>query len=205
VAECQGFVDDNDNYGAETPWGFVGIIAGRPSLHADEWDADCTGAVQGMLETPRGVSHANCHYDLIARLRSALHEEPGRFPEFMGMDYALQALRVLADGEICKDLQQAIERMSLVAFKRKARANAFAEALGVMESWTFTDRAKVSMILEILVPAHYNLEVFARKILDPRKIFPAVLSRRTEAKIIATLKHELEKTRANLQATVGGV
>lgn len=191
-ADCLEFVDEGNNYWARTPWGPVGLVEGQPTLSKDIWDAPCTD-VQSLLQMPRGLNSATCHYDLIARLRSVLHENDSKFAEFEGMDLALQALRVLSDGQLCRDLQRAVEQMSLAAFKRKARSAAFAEAVTVMESWHLTDRTKISMLFEILVPAHYRLEVYARKILDPRKVLPAVLSRKTETRIINTLKHERDK------------
>lgn len=189
---CTAFVEEPGSYYAETRWGKVGVIDGLPTLHQETWDEPCSD-VNSLLEMPRGVASASCHYDLIARLRSVLHENLERFSEFEGTDLALQALRVLADGELCKDLLECIEGMSLVTFKRRQRTKAFAEAVEVMEHWHYTDRTKISMLLEILVPTHYTLETFARKIIDPRKVLPAVLHRRVEARILATLKHERDK------------
>jgi hypothetical protein len=188
-----GFVEDASNYYAETQWGQIGVVSGFPSVYAEAWDADCSNAVAGMLEMPRGIISMTCHYDLIARLRSVLHENLEKFPEFEGVDYALQTLRILSDGQLCKELVQAVERMSVEAFKRKARVAAFKEALGVMEDWQYVDRLKVSMLVEILVPTHMRLEDFAKRVYDPRRILPAVLSRRVESRIVNTLKFEINK------------
>lgn len=192
---CSNFVSDADNYHVTTPWGLVGVVDGFPSASADLWDLSCKGCVQGMLELPRGLLSTNCSYDLIARLRSALHETPERFPEFEGVDYALQALRILAGNTLCLELKAAVERMSLAAFKRRARIKAFEEALGTMQSWHLTDRTKISMLLEVLVPTHFTLPEFSRKVLNPMKVLPAVLSNKTEQRILRTLKHELEKSK----------
>jgi hypothetical protein len=188
-----GFSEDDSNYYAETPWGKVGIVDGYVSEHRELWDVSCAGLVEGLLESPRGCLTTSCLYDTIARLRSVLHEEAGRFTDFEMVDYALQALRVLADGEICRELHQALTGMSAAGFKRKARIKAFEEALATMLSWSMTDRVKISTLQELLVPTHMNLAEYSRKILDPYKIMPSVLSTRVEARIVATLRHELLK------------
>lgn len=192
-AKTTGFVEDESNYYAETPWGLIGLKDGRPTSYAAAWDADCSGAVQGMLEMPRGILNVTCHYDLIARLRSVLHENLEKFREFEGLDYALQALRIMSDGQLCKELVRSVESMSLVEFKRKARLTAFKEALGVMEDWQYSDRVKVSMLLEILVPTHYHLKDFSRKLFDPRRILPSVLPRKAETRMLTTLRQEIRK------------
>lgn len=190
---CSAFVSNANDYYATTPWGDVGVKAGLPTACQDLWDLPCLGHVQGMLELPRGLLSTNCSYDIVARLRSALHESPEAFAEFEGVDYALQALRILAGSGLSQELKTAVERMSLTAFKRKARIKAFEEAVSVMQSWHLTDRAKVSMLMEILVPTHFTLPEFSRKVLNPLKVLPAVLANKTERRILATLKHELEK------------
>lgn len=189
---CDDFLEGGDDYYVETRMGRVGVVEGLPTLCQDIWDTPCKD-LPALLTMPRGNASIYCHYDLIARLRSVLHENVEKFSEFEGMDLALQSLRILADGQLCKPLQDAVEGMSLVAFKRKLRTKAFAEAIEVMEHWSYTDRTKISMILQILVPAHYTLEMFARKILDPRRVLPAVLSRKVESRIINTLRYERDK------------
>jgi hypothetical protein len=63
----------------------------------------------------------------------------------------------------------------------------------IMGDWHLTDRVKVSMLQELLIPSYMPLERFARKILDPRRVMPSVLSRKTEARIIAVLTQERDK------------
>jgi hypothetical protein len=186
------FVHTADDYYAVTPWGRVGIVDGF--VHdMPGWDTDCRGHVQSLLEMPRGQISVLCQYDTVARLRGLLHENHEKFDEFAAVDYALQALRILANGNLCRELHQAIEALPLEAFKRRRRREAFEQALAVMENHTFTDRVKVSMILEMLVPAHWQLQVFARKIYNVQTVMPSVLSEKTESRIIRTLKWEAEK------------
>lgn len=189
----RAFVEDESNYYVETDQGKVGIIDGYVTLCASDWDVSCKGMVPALLEMPRGILTSHCLYDTVARLRSALHEAPGKFKEFEGVDLALQTLRILSDGQICKDLQQAVEQMSTVAFKRRLRAAAYTKALEIMRDWQLTDRVKISMLQELLIPDFMSLGAFARKILDPRKVMPSVLSTKTEQRIIHTLSVELKK------------
>jgi hypothetical protein len=192
--------DDADSYAAHTGGMVVGVRQGKVTECTDLWDVDCSGTVQGLLEQPRGAVTVDCLYDTIARLRSALHEEPARFAEFMGLDYALQALRILADGGISRSLQTAIQQMSLESFKRKQKIASYTQAIEVMESWSYPDRTKLSMLLEILVPTCLNFGNFCRKIYNPSRAAPAVLQGKTEQRILTTLKHEREKLQLAVRA-----
>jgi hypothetical protein len=187
------FVEDADNYYVEIAQGKVGIVAGYVSMCADDWDISSAGMVPALLEMPRGQVTTTCLYDTIARLRSALYEAPEKFQEFEGVDLGLQTLRILSDGQICRDLQQAIEQMSLVAFKRRLKVETYRKAIEIMEDWHLTDRVKISMLQELLIPSYMHLELFSRKILDPRRIMPSVLSTKTEQRVLKVLRHEMEK------------
>lgn len=201
----QAFKDDADNYHAVTPWGTVGIVDGYVAGVEKQWDVNCSGLVQGLLEMPRGVANMTCMYDTIARLRSALHEAPERFgTTFEPLDLALQALRVLTDGETCRELHRALEQMSLAGFRRRQKIAAYTQCLEVMDSWALTDRAKISMLQEILMPQYMNLPEFGRKILDPSRVFPAVLSTKTEARIKRALQYELDKVQYAAKALQTG-
>lgn len=191
--DVAAFVEDESNYYVDTRWGRVGLVDGYVSVCREEWDISCEGQVPAFLEKPRGQLSTVCMYDLIARLRSCLHEHADRFAEFEGMDFALQALRILSKDRMCLELLRAVEGMSKAAFRRKARKQAFEEALAVMESWNYTDRTKLSMIQEILLPQYYNLAQFCRKIYDVNRYVPAVFSKPVEARIINMLKHEIRK------------
>jgi hypothetical protein len=196
---CSNFAHDEVSYKVTTPWGEVGISEGRV-IGADDSLGDYSGFISGMLESPRGRLSTECHYDLLSRLRSALYEDPGRFAEWQGTDNALQALRVLCEGLPLLDLQAAISGMSMQAAKRRLRATAFQEALTIMESWSFTDRTKISMLLELLVPNFMNMRDFARKIQDPNKVLPAVLPTKSEVRILANLRNELRKANDSIKA-----
>lgn len=188
VATVTEFVSDDSNYYAVTPEGVIGVVGGRPSVHADIWDVDCSGLVPSMLAMPRGSTSIGCHYDLIDRLRSVLHSEPDRFEEFEGVDWGLQTLRILADGEHCKPLIGAVQSMAVRTFKRKAKVSAFDEALAVMGDWQYTDRAKISALFEILVPSQMTKTSFCVKIADVTSALPAVLSVKKEQRILSNLR-----------------
>jgi hypothetical protein len=100
AAGVSHFVEDADNYYVEIEQGKVGIVGGFVSMCADDWDISSAGMVPALLEMPRGQATTACLYDTVARLRSALHESPEKFQEFEGVDLALQALRILSDGQI---------------------------------------------------------------------------------------------------------
>lgn len=191
--KLQGFVSDESNYHAVTPWGKVGIVNGYVSDSRDLWDVDCSNLVPGMLEQPRGQVVVECQYDILARLRSALHQEPERFKDFELADLALQALRVLSYGELCHELLTAVSQMSSKAFKRKLKIATYSKALEIMKSWDLSDRVKISMLQELLMPGYMSLSEFSRKVLDPHKIMPNVLSARTEARIINYLTAVLKQ------------
>ena len=191
--DVQDFVEDDDNYHAVTPHGVVGIVDGFVSVQAENWDMSLAGAVPAMLEQPRGLLTTTCAYDTIARLRSALYEAPEKFTEFVGVDLALQTLRILSNGHLCRELQAAVEQMSRAGFRRRAKIEAYKQAIGVMEDWLLSDRTKIGMLQEILMPTHMNLQMFSRVILDPKKVLPAVLSARTEQRILHALRERLAR------------
>lgn len=200
----KSFKDDESNYHAVTPWGTVGIVDGFIAGAKESWDVDCSGLVQGLLEMPRGRADMTCMYDTIARLRSALYEEPDRFASFETLDLALQALRILTNGETCRELHKSVEQMSLAGFRRRAKIAAYEQCLDVMASWRLTDRAKISMLQEILIPQYMTLPEFSRKILDPSRIFPAVLTTKTEERIKRVLQYELDKVQYTALAMKAG-
>lgn len=192
-SEVTQFFENENSYYADTRWGRVGLVDGFVSICEDEWDISCMGLVPVFLEKPRGQLTTSCLYDLIARLRSALHEHADRFDEFEGTDLGLQALRVLSNGGPCIELLRAVEGMSKAAFRRKARKLAFEESLRTMQSWNYTDRTKLSILQETLVPHHYTLAQFCRKVYDVNRYVPAVLSKGVESRIVANLQHEIKR------------
>lgn len=187
VSETTELVSDDNNYYAVTPKGVIGVVDGRPSLYANIWDIDCSGMVQSMLTMPRGLASVGCHYDLIDRMRSILHKEMDRFTDFEGTDWGLQALRILADGETCKPLLTSVQGMAVRVFKRNARDTALKEAIAVMEDWHYTDRTKIAMLFDILVPDHFTLKQFCVKIIDVESVLPSVLKTQKEALILRNL------------------
>lgn len=192
--EVKAFVADESNYYADTPWGKVGVVDGYVSDSRDLWDVDCRQLVPEMLAQPRGQPVTECQYDVLARLRSALYQEPERFKDLELLDLALQALRILSYGELCHELVTAVSQMSSRAFKRKLKIEAYSRAVDIMKSWNITDRVKISMLQELLMPAYMSLPEFSRKIWDPHKIMPSVLSTRSEARIMNYLTFVLRKT-----------
>lgn len=193
VGEITSFVSDESNYYAVTPLGNIGVVEGKPSVHPDIWDVNCSGMLPSMLSMPRGAPVDACFYGLIDRLRSVLHQQPESFKEFEGVDLALQALRILAADGVCKPLLTCIQAMPVRKFKRKALVGALAEAVGIMEDWQFTDRTKVAMLYEILVPSCMSMTVFCKRVADVRKTLPSVFTPKREQAIMKYLKHCLKE------------
>jgi hypothetical protein len=137
-------VEDEDNYYVRLKEGhLVGVRDGLPILHADQWDIDVKGQVSELLRTPRGAAFVGCDYDLISKLRSALWERREAFKDFDGVDYALQTMRVLANGQHVGELAQAISRLQLDRKREEHRVSIVQDALHLAKLPTISDRARV--------------------------------------------------------------
>lgn len=189
----KGHLEGPNDFWYETEFGVIGIANGLPTAYSDLWDLSCEGHLEEMLSAPRGLISTACHYDILAKVRSVLYENIDKFEEFEGVELALQALRVMSNGRLCHELLQGIEGMSRVAFYRRRKIAILEECIEIMERWNLNDRMKISMLFERLVPEVMNMMVYQRKIIDPYRVLPAVLSVKTEARIIWNLKHMKEK------------
>jgi len=186
-------VETANDFWCDTAFGRIGVVEGLPTAYADLWDLNCEGLLDEMLTAPRGLRSTACHYDILAKARSVIYENVDKFVEFEGIDLALQALRVLTDGRLCTELLQGIEGMSRAAFFRKRKITILGECIDIMEQWSLNDRTKISMLFERLVPEVLNMADYQRRIIDPYKVLPAVLTLKTEARIINSLKYLKEK------------
>jgi hypothetical protein len=189
---CGDLIEDDSNFYVETEHGEIGIVAGSPSIYGDLWDSDVSGTVPLLTTQNRGLLDTNCMYDILARVRSVLYENMGRFVEFEGLDYALQTLRVMTSGRLCSELLAQIQGMSVKAFKQKRRLAIVEECLEVMSAWRFSDREKLGVIFEKLVPEVMNMSEYQRKVYDPYRMV-TVLQAATEQKIVNRLKYLRKK------------
>lgn len=188
-----GHLEDANNYWVDTAWGRIGIENNLPTAYAGIWDLSSEGQLHEMLHTPRGLISTACIYDVLAKVRSVLYENMERFPEFEGVDAAIMALRVMTQGNNCRELLRGIENMSRAAFFRKQKIATLEECIGIMEQWGLNDRTKISMLFERLVPQVLNMAQYQLKIINPYKVMPTVLSNKTEQRIISTLKRFKDK------------
>lgn len=191
--KCLEFISGKDDYYAVTTWGRVGIVEGRLSLMADYWDTSVAGFVQALLQQPRGIISTECHYDIIARLRSVLFEKADIFGEFEALDMALQTLRIWCAGSTPKELVHAVSQISYETLKRRTQMASYDQAIATMENWHLSDRVKIGMLIEILVPTCMPQNLFNKVIINMHSTLPPVLHSRVEQRIRARLKRNREQ------------
>jgi len=152
-------------------------------IEAPEWES-ISGIVDSFAMNGRGLENTACRYDLLAKVRSVLHENLDKFEEATGIDWALQALAKLTQDKLCVSLRTALEQLLPDDFAAKRTLRILDEALDILEMWAAHDRVKLFSLHEILVPDIYTEAAFASHIyaLDEPDI-PAVLPDKTIAKI----------------------
>lgn len=185
---CKAVVEEGNSYYVETDFGEIGVAGGFPTLYSDLWDMPYEGDIQDLLTAPRGRVSTACAYDLLARLRSVLFENMNSFVEFDGLDNAIQALRILSKERACLEMLSAVESMSLKAFNRRRKLATIDECIEVMSTWNANDRTKLSVLFEKLVPDVLNMGEYQRKIIDPYRVLPTMLSVKQEKRIVTNLK-----------------
>lgn len=179
-AQIKSFWYDENSYYAVLPDGReVGVKDGLPTIGAEEWDVSVEGIVQEMLEAGRGEVWEGCDYDIIAKTRSLLHEGRFKFPEQDGLDWALQALRVL-DGRSA--LLRAIQSARAMLYMQGVRRARLKEAHEVAHRVTISDRARIETLRALLVPevltaTQFSKRVYAYAAAVPVILSPAVLAR----------------------------
>lgn len=158
---------DESNYWVMLPQGAViGIQDGR-ILCDSPWAADVSGMVLDLLEMSRGATDYRCLFDQIASVRSVLHVHREKFKaNFEALDLALQALRVLTTGQACPALLKVMRVAPIDMMVLREREDALRRALDVIGSPAITDRDKLRILSEILVPTvlskvGYRRHIFA--------------------------------------------
>jgi hypothetical protein len=179
------FVSDDNNYFVVVKGlGYIGVMDGKPVGSEDMWGDSLEGVVQTYLMSGRGQVTKTCRYDLLAKVRSVLHENPERFPEFEGVDWALQSLGILSAGKLCRSLQQAIEGMKANILRAKLKLARVEEAIAQMKTFTVNDRLKIVALQEILVPEVLSATQFQAKIFNVYHTIPVIMAATTERKIL---------------------
>jgi hypothetical protein len=159
--KLDGFVNDEDNYYAILPTGTeVGIKDGLPAHGSEVWDLPVHGMVQDLITSPRGEMFEGCDYSIISKVRSLLWDHQ-RMRDWQGVDWALQALRVMG-GE--KVLQEDVSRIKTVVSTRNARLATLTDAVEVVNRVALTDRQRVEILKHLLVPEVMSSATFNRTI-----------------------------------------
>lgn len=193
-ARIKTFVYDENSYYAVMPDGTeVGIKDGYPTECAQEWDISVEGIVQEMLESGRGAVWEGCDYDIIAKTRSLLHEKRWNFHEHEGLDWALQALRVL-DGRSA--LLRAIQSARAMIYSRNLRRTRLSEAREVAYRNTISDRARIETLRGLLVPEVLSPSQFTKRVYSYSSVVPVLLSTTSLAKVRAGIDQLLEEEEA---------
>lgn len=174
-------VSDADNFYVVTDDGYeLGVRDGLPLVEGDQWDLPVAGMVQDLLSISRGVPFIGCDYDLIAKLRSVAWTHREMVQDFDGVDMALQALRILANGKHLPELHSAITTLESQRKVDDHRCKVILEALEVSEAFTISDRARVLAIRALLVPEILTPAAFKRRVFSGDTIPPALAGRSRE-------------------------
>jgi len=171
-------IETDDSYFVEFADGMqIGIKDGVPTTTTPWTAVPVTGMVPDLLTMPRGdVSYA-CDYDQLASLRSVLHVHKASFPNtFEALDQALQALRLMSLGGHCPELLTAMRVSPLDMNLLRERERLLADALGVIEVPTMSDRSKLLSLRALLVPGVVAASGFKQHVFSSDQ-FPFTLAR----------------------------
>lgn len=192
-------VSDESNFYVQTHSGLeVGVKDGLPIEGNAQWDLPVHGVVQEMLRMPRGEPVTRCDYDLIAKLRSALHDVHDKLPEFEGADEALQALRILGNGKHLYEIQSQINQLKSDRQLSDHKIRVIRECIELSEVFTISDRARITAIRSLLCPDFLNLSEFSRRLYHSPEAVPATITERALIKLkdgLAVLLREEETKR----------
>ena len=191
-------VSDNDNHYVELASGLV--IGVRNGLVACEspWSMDVAGMVPDMLETTRGEADYTCRFDQLAMLRSVLNVHRRRFPEFQGIDYALQALRILSLGGHCPELMTEMRLAPVDMPRMRAAEQALRDSIELVDTLTVSDRSKLQIWHNLLVPEVISASKFKHHIFAGAQ-YPFSLAQTKLEAIKAWLIQQYQALPANLQ------
>lgn len=170
----RAIVADDDNEYVVTRDGLeVGIKDGFPLIGADDWNTSAYGLVPELLEMPRGDYYVGCDYDVLSKVRSVVWDNQTKISDFAGIDWAMQALRILAEGVNLRFLLDGVTRMRVEDTYDKERLKAFKDAATLFKALAYSDRDKVRSLEVILVPQFMTLAKFRREVYSTNKRVPA--------------------------------
>lgn len=157
-------VSDDDNYYAVLAGGAIfGVKDGRPACDSP-WGESVAGMVPDLLETSRGEPDYQCRFDQLAMLRSVVNVHRKRFPEFQGLDYALQALRLLTLGSHCPELVTQMRLAPLDLPRLRLCEQMLRDSLALVDDMSMSDRSKLQIWHNLLVPEVISASKFKQHI-----------------------------------------
>ncbi len=193
--------DDYNYYGVLQDFSIIGVKDGRPACVTD-WNYDGGGQIQELLRSPRGEVDYTCYYDSIAVLRSVVNVHRRRFPgNYVGIDLALQTLRLMTLGGNCPPLTQAMVVAPIDLVHERARERALWEALDAVKA-TMSDRSKLQVLRQLLVPEVLSNTKFRNHIYSGAE-FPFCLPAGKLEQISLWLHNEYERVPHELKQTRG--
>lgn len=191
-------VRDDDNYyvvlaGSE----IIGVKDGRPACESP-WGMDVSGMVPDMLETSRGEADYTCRFDQLASIRSVLNVHRKRFPEFQGIDYALQALRLLSLGGHCPELVTQMRLAPLDLPRLRNAERALRDSIELLDDMAISDRSKLTIWHNLLVPEVISASKFRQHVYAGGQ-YPFSLAQAKLDAIRAWLESQYRELPADLQ------
>jgi hypothetical protein len=191
-------VSDEDNYHVILPdRSIIGVKNGRPACESP-WDESVSGMVQDMLETSRGEADYECRFDQLAMLRSVLNVHRRRIAEFQGMDYALQALRILTLGGHCPELATQLKLLPLDLPLLRRTEQVYRDCIEIVDDIAMTDRSKLQIWHNLLVPEIISATKFKHCVFAGAQ-FPYALAQKKLESIRAWFEDQYRALPANLQ------
>jgi hypothetical protein len=159
-------VSDDDNYYAVMADGEIfGVKNGRPACESP-WTESMAGMIHELVTGSRGEADYSCRFDQLAMLRSVLHVHRRRFEEFQGLDYALQALRILSLGGHCPDLISQLRLLPQDMGQLRRHEQVLRDCIDIIDDMQMSDRSKLEiwhnlLVPEVLTPGKFRQHVFS--------------------------------------------
>lgn len=174
----------------------IGVRDGLPIIEYGQWDIPVDGMVMDLLRLPRGEPFNGCDYDLIAKLRSVAHRYKSKLSEYEGVDWALQVLRVLANGRLLPEVQKSIAAFRTEQVTRGHKVKALRDAIELANAFSISDRARVIAIRSLLVPEFMTLTKFQSTLFHADHP-PAAMSAKTRDRLQKGLQAMLDEETTN--------